>query len=156
MTGAAITGWGTALPERVVTNADIGTLFETSDDWIVERSGIHTRRAVTGPFVAEQPPAHPDAGLGTTATLAVEAGRQAMQRAGVAPGDIGLLPDLLGEPGLPGEAEEPVPLEPVPFCCCLSPLGGQPSTLAMSAAPISTFHLFRIGPMRTPSRVGES
>jgi 3-oxoacyl-[acyl-carrier-protein] synthase-3 len=91
MTGAAITGWGTALPERVVTNADIGTLFETSDDWIVERSGIHTRRAVTGPFVAEQPPAHPDAGLGTTATLAVEAGRQAMKRAGVAPGDIGLL-----------------------------------------------------------------
>ena len=79
MTGAAITGWGTALPERVVTNDDIATLFETTDEWIVERSGIHTRRAATGPFVAEQPPAHPEDGLGTTATLAVEAGRQALR-----------------------------------------------------------------------------
>jgi 3-oxoacyl-[acyl-carrier-protein] synthase-3 len=91
MTGAAITGWGTALPDRIVTNADISTLFETSDEWIVERSGIHTRHAATGPFVSEQPPAHPEAGLGTTAALAVGAGRQAMQRAGVAPADIGVL-----------------------------------------------------------------
>jgi 3-oxoacyl-[acyl-carrier-protein] synthase-3 len=91
MTGAAITGWGTALPDRVVTNADIATLFETSDEWIVERSGIHTRRAATGPFVSEQPPHHPEGGLGTTAALAVEAGRQALQRAGLDPGQIGLL-----------------------------------------------------------------
>ncbi len=91
MTGAAITGWGTALPERIVTNADIATLFETTDEWIVERSGIHTRRAATGPFVTEAPPAHPEGGLGTTATLAMQAGREAMQRAGVDPADIGLL-----------------------------------------------------------------
>jgi 3-oxoacyl-[acyl-carrier-protein] synthase-3 len=91
MTGAAITGWGTALPDRIVTNEDIATLFETSDEWIVERSGIRTRRAATGPFVTEQPPTHPEAGLGTTAALALAAGRQAMTRAGVAPADIGLL-----------------------------------------------------------------
>jgi 3-oxoacyl-[acyl-carrier-protein] synthase III len=91
MTGAAITGWGTALPERIVTNADIANLFETTDEWIVERSGIHTRRAATGPFVAEAPPAHPEGGLGTTATLAMQAGREAMQRAGVEGADIGLL-----------------------------------------------------------------
>ena len=91
MTGAAITGWGTALPERIVTNADITTLFETSDEWIVERSGIHTRQAATGPFVAEQPPHHPESGLGTTATLAVEAGRQALDHAGLDGSDIGLL-----------------------------------------------------------------
>jgi 3-oxoacyl-[acyl-carrier-protein] synthase-3 len=91
MTGAAITGWGTALPERVVTNADIATLFDTSNDWIVERSGIRQRRAAAGPFVVDPAPHHPPGGLGTTATLAVEAGRQAMQQAGVDPGEIGVL-----------------------------------------------------------------
>jgi 3-oxoacyl-[acyl-carrier-protein] synthase-3 len=91
VTGAAITGWGTALPDRVVTNADIGTLFETSHEWIVERSGIHTRRAASGPFVEEEPAPHLEAGFGTTAKLAVGAGRLAMQRAGVKPADIGLL-----------------------------------------------------------------
>jgi 3-oxoacyl-[acyl-carrier-protein] synthase-3 len=91
MTGAAITGWGSALPERVVTNADIGTIFDTSDEWIIERSGIRTRHAATGPFVAEQPPHHPEGGLGTTASLAVEAGRQALERAGLQGRDIGLL-----------------------------------------------------------------
>ena len=91
MTGAAITGWGTAVPERIVTNADITTLFETSDEWIVERSGIHTRHAATGPFIAEQPPHHPEGGLGTTASLAVEAGRQALDHAGLDGSDVGLL-----------------------------------------------------------------
>jgi len=91
VTGAAITGWGTALPDRIVTNEDITTLFETSDEWIVERSGIRTRRAAAGPFVTEQPPLHPEGGLGTTASLAVAAGRQALECAGVAAADIGLL-----------------------------------------------------------------
>jgi 3-oxoacyl-[acyl-carrier-protein] synthase III len=91
MSGAAITGWGTALPDLTVTNRHITTLFDTSDEWIVERSGIRTRHAATGPFVAEQPPHHPEGGLGTTAALAVDAGRQALERAGVAGEDIGLL-----------------------------------------------------------------
>ena len=91
MSGAAITGWGTALPERVVTNEDIVTLFETSDEWIVERSGIHTRRAATGPFVAVQPPHHPEGGLGTTAALSVAAGKAALESAGVTGADVGLL-----------------------------------------------------------------
>lgn len=91
MSGAVITGWGKALPDRVVTNQDIMTLFETNDEWIVERSGIHTRRAATGPFVAEQPPHHPENGLGTTAALAVEAGRIALSSAGLTGDDIGLL-----------------------------------------------------------------
>jgi 3-oxoacyl-[acyl-carrier-protein] synthase III len=91
MSGAAITGWGTALPDLTVTNSHITTLFDTSDEWIVERSGIRTRHAATGPFVAEQPPHHPEGGLGTTASLAVEAGRQALERAGVEGADIGLL-----------------------------------------------------------------
>jgi 3-oxoacyl-[acyl-carrier-protein] synthase-3 len=91
MRGSAITGWGTAVPDRIVTNEDMATLFETSDEWIVERSGIRSRYAATGPFVAEQPPNHPEGGLGTTASLAVAAGRQALDRAGLVGSDIGLL-----------------------------------------------------------------
>jgi 3-oxoacyl-[acyl-carrier-protein] synthase-3 len=89
--GCAITGWATALPERVVTNSDITTLFDTSDEWIRERSGIEERRHATGPFIAEQPPLSPAGGIGTTGALAVESGRAAMSSAGVEPADIGLL-----------------------------------------------------------------
>ncbi|HWE54308.1 MAG TPA: beta-ketoacyl-ACP synthase III [Acidimicrobiales bacterium] len=92
MTGVTITGWGTSLPDRIVTNKDITTLFDTTEEWIAERSGIRSRRAATGPFVDPQPPAHPpESGLGTTGTLAVEAGRQAMACAGVEANDIDLV-----------------------------------------------------------------
>ena len=91
MTGVTITGWGQALPERVVTNADITTLFDTSDEWIFERSGIRSRRAATGPFVESSGGAPPESGLGTTGTLAVQAGRVALERAGVDPSEVGLV-----------------------------------------------------------------
>ena len=92
MTGVTITGWGTALPERVVTNEDITTLFDTTDEWIFERSGIRTRRAATGPFVDPAPPEQPpENGLGTTGTLAAEAGRKALERAGVDARDISVV-----------------------------------------------------------------
>ena len=42
--GAAITGWGTALPDDVVTNDDFAARLDTSDEWIVERTGIRERR----------------------------------------------------------------------------------------------------------------
>jgi 3-oxoacyl-[acyl-carrier-protein] synthase III len=64
--GARITGWGTALPANVVTNADFEARLDTSDEWITERTGIKERRHG-----------------GTTAGLAVEAGRAAMEMAGV-------------------------------------------------------------------------
>ena len=61
--GATITGWGTALPRQVVTNADLEARLDTSDEWIIERTGIHERRVG-----------------GTTAGLAIEAGRAALDR----------------------------------------------------------------------------
>jgi 3-oxoacyl-[acyl-carrier-protein] synthase-3 len=92
MTGVTITGWGSALPERVVTNDDITTLFDTTDEWIFERSGIRSRRAATGPFVEPPPPVDPPAsGLGTTGILAVEAGRRALEKAGVDAAEISLV-----------------------------------------------------------------
>src|SRR5689334_18848748 len=42
--GAAITGWGKCLPPAVLTNADMATFLETTDEWITSRTGIRERR----------------------------------------------------------------------------------------------------------------
>ncbi len=44
MTHAAITGWGKCLPPAVLTNHDLSTILDTSDEWIVSRTGISQRR----------------------------------------------------------------------------------------------------------------
>lgn len=72
--GGVITGWGSALPDRVVTNHDLELTLDTTHDWIVERTGIHERRVG-----------------GTTAGLSVEAGLQAIERSGLDPHDIDAL-----------------------------------------------------------------
>lgn len=46
--GVAIAGTGVALPEKILTNDDLAKLVDTSDEWIVQRTGIHTRRVVNG------------------------------------------------------------------------------------------------------------
>ncbi|MGH8972260.1 MAG: beta-ketoacyl-ACP synthase III [Acidimicrobiia bacterium] len=74
---SAISGWGTALPDARLTNADLERMVDTTDDWILERTGIRERRM---------------AGAGeTTATLAVAAGAAAIKHASLTPGDIDLL-----------------------------------------------------------------
>lgn len=72
--GAAITGWGRALPDKVVTNADLEATMDTSDQWIRERTGIAERRIG-----------------GTTASLSIESGRRALACAGVDPESIDAL-----------------------------------------------------------------
>jgi 3-oxoacyl-[acyl-carrier-protein] synthase-3 len=75
--GARIAGIGKALPARRLTNADLEKMVETSDEWIVDRTGIKERRI---------------AGEGeTTATLGAEAARGALQTAGLDPADIELV-----------------------------------------------------------------
>ena len=74
VTGAVITGWGTALPPKVLTNKDLEQMVETSDEWIVDRTGIRERHVG-----------------GTTAGLSVESGRKALEMAGLAPTDIDAL-----------------------------------------------------------------
>ena len=44
MQHAAIVGWGKCLPPAVLSNKDLESFFETSDDWITQRTGIHERR----------------------------------------------------------------------------------------------------------------
>lgn len=72
--GAVITGWGTALPDRIVTNHDLEKTMDTNHDWIVERTGIVERHVG-----------------GTTAGLSVESGRKALAMSGVDPSEIDLL-----------------------------------------------------------------
>ena len=72
--GMRISGWGVALPERVVTNDELSQTLDTSNEWILERSGIAERRIG-----------------GSTGSLAVEAGKAALASAGVSPDSIDLL-----------------------------------------------------------------
>src|SRR5881394_3155832 len=44
MRHAAITGWGEGLPDAVLTNHDLSTFLETSDEWITSRTGMKERR----------------------------------------------------------------------------------------------------------------
>jgi 3-oxoacyl-[acyl-carrier-protein] synthase-3 len=73
----SITGIGAYAPERVVTNHDLSELMETSDEWIVERTGIHERR------IANDDQALTD--------LALPASRQALEQAGVDAASIDLV-----------------------------------------------------------------
>jgi len=74
VTIAAITGWGSALPDQVVTNADLAAILDTSDAWIVERTGIRERRVG-----------------GVTSELATAAARLALGRAHIGVEQIDLM-----------------------------------------------------------------
>ena len=71
---ARIAGTGRYLPEKVLTNADIEKIVDTTDEWIRSRTGI-ARRHIASP---EE----------TTSTMATAAARRAMEMAGVGPADI--------------------------------------------------------------------
>jgi 3-oxoacyl-[acyl-carrier-protein] synthase-3 len=77
MRGARITGTGRELPSRVVTNEELAGLMDTSDEWIVQRTGIRERR-------------YADPAVGTS-HLGVAAARKAIDKAGIAVNDIGLI-----------------------------------------------------------------
>lgn len=72
--GAVISGWGTALPEKVLTNEELAATMDTSDEWIRSRTGIAQRHVG-----------------GTTIGLSVDAGRQALEMSGLDPSRIDAL-----------------------------------------------------------------
>ena len=76
-TRIGITGLGTHVPERVLTNAELSSIVDTSDEWIMERTGIRERR------IAAEDEALTD--------IALPAARAALAEAGVEPGDVDLL-----------------------------------------------------------------
>src|SRR3989304_4653157 len=77
MRGAGILGTGRALPPRVVTNAERSTLMDTTEEWIVQRTGIRERRFV-------------DPGTGSS-DLGVEASHKAIAAAGITTKEIDFL-----------------------------------------------------------------
>ena len=74
---SVIAGVGSALPARQVSNAELASSVDTSDEWIVERTGIRNR------YIA--------ADGETTGSLATQAARRALESAGIDAGDIGLI-----------------------------------------------------------------
>ncbi len=74
---AHVTGWGMAVPDRILTNHDLEKIVDTSDEWIVSRTGIRERR------IAED---HE-----STATLATRAAFRALDRTDLYPRDIQLI-----------------------------------------------------------------
>jgi len=77
MIRSVVKGTGSALPERVVSNAELARTVDTSDEWIVERTGIRTRHI---------------AGEGeTTSTLATLAARKALEAAGIDAAEVDLI-----------------------------------------------------------------
>ncbi|MBU1226317.1 MAG: ketoacyl-ACP synthase III [Actinobacteria bacterium] len=75
MRNAVITGWGKCVPPAVLSNADLETVTETSDEWIVTRTGIRERRI-----------SHVE-----TSDMAAVAGLRALATAGLEPDDIDLI-----------------------------------------------------------------
>lgn len=71
-----IIGTGSCLPETIVTNDDLAKIMDTSDEWIVSRTGIHERRL---------------ANAETTAQMSAKAGAVALEQAGVKPEEIDLI-----------------------------------------------------------------
>ena len=72
-----ITGTGSALPGKILTNAELEQLVDTTDEWITTRTGIKERRiAAEGEY---------------TSTFAAEAGRRALEMAGVKPEELDLI-----------------------------------------------------------------
>ncbi len=77
MIRAVVRGFGAALPKQVLTNHDLEKKVDTSDEWIVQRTGIRQR------YIAGEGE--------TTASLGAEAARAALANAGLTPDDIDLI-----------------------------------------------------------------
>jgi 3-hydroxy-3-methylglutaryl CoA synthase len=77
MIRSVVRGYGAALPKRVVTNRDLEDIVETTDEWIVQRTGIRQR------YIAGDDE--------TTASLGEAAARAALDNAGLTPDDIDLV-----------------------------------------------------------------
>ncbi len=87
--GVRIAGVGSALPERILSNADLEKIMDTSDEWIVQRTGIRERRIhdpKTGP---------------STTDLATEALQKALDRAGMVGSDLDLVLCATMTPDMP-------------------------------------------------------
>jgi 3-oxoacyl-[acyl-carrier-protein] synthase III len=98
-----ITGIGVSIPEKILTNADLEKMVDTSDEWIVTRTGIKERRI-----------ARPDQ---AASDLGIEAARDALKDAGLEIGDIDLIVTATDSPDM---------IFPSTACLIQKGLGGNP------------------------------
>lgn len=91
MNGIKIRGTGRCVPARTVTNQDMANLVETSDEWIVSRTGIQSRRHCT---------------TETHRSLCLGAAKAALERAGIDPAEVGacIVATITGETLVPSAA----------------------------------------------------
>ncbi len=85
--GAAIAGLGACVPDKVLTNADFEKFLDTSDEWIVKRTGIKERHVVSDGE--------------STATLAAEASRRALDDAGMTADELEMIICATVSPEMP-------------------------------------------------------
>ncbi len=90
----SVVGTGFYVPDRVLSNADLERMVETSDEWIVTRTGIRERRLL--------PPGQ------ATSDMSLAAGRRALENAGVSSADLDLI--IVGTF---------TPDRPLPACACM-------------------------------------
>ena len=129
--GIRISGTGRAVPERIVHNREFEGRLETNDQWIRERTGISERR-------------YADLSKGeTTASLAVEASRKAIEAAGLTPDDIDLIivATITPEAILPSTAcfvQQALCSKPVPAYDLVAACSGFVYSLLTAGAMIQT------------------
>ena len=119
-----ITGTGSALPGRIVTNKELEQMVETSDEWIRERTGIRERHVSVGE---------------TVVTLASEAARKALEQAGKRAEEIDLILVATCSPE-----------QYLPCCACqVQAAVGAVNALAFDVNAACSGFLFALNPART-------
>lgn len=117
--GVQIAGYGYYLPEHVITNADLSAMVDTSDEWILARTGIRSR--------------HRAGKEEATSDLAITAGRDALARAGVQAAELDTILVATATPD-----------SPVPAASCLVQAGLGSSAAAMDIGAGCSGFLFAL------------
>ncbi|PNU05049.1 beta-ketoacyl-ACP synthase III [Novosphingobium guangzhouense] len=131
MIRSVLIGTGSALPRTAVSNAELAQRVDTSDEWIVERTGISNR------YIAQADE--------TTSTLATEAGRKALEAAGVEADSIDLIVLATATPDQTFPATATI---------VQSSLGCRPGGIAFDVAAVCSGFLYAVGVADSMLRTG--
>lgn len=124
MNGIRIKGMGMCVPSHIVTNEDMAQIVDTSDEWITSRTGIKNRHHITG----EE----------TLHDITVKAAKDALEKAGVLPEEIGacIVATMTSDTVMPSAA-----------CCLQKELGLPNDTLCFDLSAACTGFLFALHTM---------